>query len=124
MAEGSSRRKSPRRVGSQDLLADGQPGRPKNVIELIDTILGDFRRTSHLVWILCALAVLLYTATALIKGVHFLTLPVLVPGGVIVGPSVTYWTIRAGWKWVRRASTPAELPAGQDAQPASAETDK
>jgi hypothetical protein len=122
MAEGSPRRRSPRRSGAQGSPPDNQPEPPKTFIELADRILSDFRRTGNLVCIVGAVAILLYTATAAVKGVHFLTLPMLVPGGLVVGPSITYCSARAGrkvGKLIKRALARAELPDEQPEEPAA-----
>jgi len=120
MAEGPPRRRRPRRGRAQGSPPSNQPMPPRTFIELADRILGDFRRTGNLICIVGAVAILLYTATVAVKGVHFLTLPMLVPGGLVVGPAVTYGSAQAGRKLrrlVMRAHARAEQPDEQSEEP-------
>jgi hypothetical protein len=107
------------RPGAREPQHDSRAVNPTTVVELIDHVLGDTLRTVNLIRILGACAVVLvvviYAAVAAMKGVHVLTLPVLVPGGVVVGPSLVYWVIRGVAKLpkLRRAAAPGGLPDGQ-----------
>lgn len=71
---------------------------PKGIVALIYVILDDRERTNNflraLVGITIASCVVLYTAIAGMKGLHGLTLPVLIPGGVVGGGTLTYSVVR------------------------------
>jgi hypothetical protein len=71
---------------------------PKGIIQLMYVTFKDDKATNNCIRILGCLiigcCVVLYTVVAAMKGVHGLTLPVLVPGGVVGGTSLTYYIIR------------------------------
>jgi hypothetical protein len=100
--------------------APARVGAPKGVVDLIDRILRDPERTSNFIRILLAVGlvgcVLLYTAIEAMKGMHGLSLRVVVPGGMLSAMSLTYGTIRVVRKRSALGRASAEQqPGGQDA---------
>jgi hypothetical protein len=93
MAVLPTRHDKPRRAPSEP---------PNNFIGLVWGITGDRERTDNLnrivinlalaVGLVCCVAI--YAFVAAVKGIHGLTLPTLVPGGLLGGASLTYATIR------------------------------
>lgn len=91
----------PQPRGSSRGKAAASPGAeqyPKGVVQLIYAIFKDDKLTNNCIRILVCLiigcCVVVYTVVAAMKGVHGLTLPVLLPGGMVGGTSLTYYIIR------------------------------
>ena len=98
---------------------------PKGVVQLIYAIMKDDKLTNNCIRIMVCLiigcCVIVYTAVAAMKGVHGLTLPILLPGGMVGGSSLTYYIIRLiFWLKNRRgADATGDMPTAESPADAS-----
>lgn len=102
---------------SKAAVSSGAEQYPKGLIQLLYVTFKDDKLTNNCIRILACLivgcCVVVYTVVAAMKGVHGLTLPVLLPGGVVGGTSLTYYVIRL-IVWLRNrsgADAAADIPS-------------
>jgi hypothetical protein len=108
---------SPRAPARRKAAARSRPDDyPKGIVQLIYAILDERERTNNflrsLVGLTIACCVVLYTAIAGMKGLHGLTPPVLIPGGVVGGGTLTYSIVRLvlRFRLRRQAASRADTP--------------
>lgn len=101
---------------SKAAVSSGAEQYPKGIIQLLYVTFKDDKATNNCIRILACLivgcCVVVYTVVAAMKGVHGLTLPVLLPGGLVGGTSLTYYIIRVV-VWLRDrggADATADIP--------------